>query len=290
MHNYPLGSIENNKNFIGLGIGANTNKAARICRERMNSEGIYRGVRVVNLGISSNTALAPGLIDELRAAGLHTVVHLEELNISDIIDQKRLDGLCKKIGAIAPLWLEQDMGIWANGDLKLGAHMLNPFLSEEGLTKTIKNVAFLIAATGLPFLAENPPIYFNIEEIDLLQYMSRLADASGCGLVLDLGHLIGYCAATARDPFEYLDQWDGFRHVVEIHIAGYQLHQLENRFLWIDSHCIAIPEYGLALLKVAFARAAQVKVVTLEQDGATTEVERKNIKAVETALGLTNDG
>lgn len=279
----------NRPNFLGIGVSADAVKTIQICNERKSMKGIYGDIGIINLGISSNILVNRDLGEIICEADLKIVVHLEEFNICTEYEEQRLDKLMAQNACLAPLWLEQDIGIWVAGRMKLGPHMLNPILSEESLEITIANVRKLTRQAGIQFLAENPPIYLNIEEIDLLNFMSRLADATGCGLVLDIGHYIGYCLTTNREPSTYLKRWIGIEHVREIHVAGFEVFQTGSRIIWLDKHSALIPASGIKLLQEAFIRAPNVQVVTLEQDGASIEVERENIHAVINALEILHE-
>jgi uncharacterized protein (UPF0276 family) len=99
--------------------------------------------------------------------------------------------------------------------------------------------------------------------------MLRVAERSGCGLVFDIGHFIGYCLITDREPEEYLDGWAGFSHVREFHIAGSTLRPDSAGPVWYDDHAASISDYSFDLLALAQAQAKRTLPITLEQEGAT---------------------
>ncbi len=271
-------------NNVKLGLGANIRKSERICSERAEAGSAFSNIEVLNLSVSSSDIIPINMNGMISMAGLESVIHLEEVNISTDLDEYNLDEIMQRVSKLSPLWIEQDLGLWVAGGAKLGAHMLNPILTEEGLSNTIDNIRRITALAKIPFLAENPPIYISIEEIDLLSFMSRLAESTECGLVFDVGHYIGYCMSVGKDPYQYFHAWRGREHIMEVHIAGYEVYETPRRSIWLDKHSIVIPSYGLNLMREVVNSSPNVQIVTLEQDGAEAEVERKNIESVHSML------
>ena len=160
-----------------------------------------------------------------------------------------------------------------------------PIFDDEVARIVGRNGAELQASTGVPFLLENPPIYFDLGSLDLLTFMLRVAEYSDCGLVLDIGHLVGYCIATDRDPVEYLDGWSGLEHVRELHVAGFNLlPDSAGPPMWHDNHSAPIADESLELLAIVRELAGPLPI-TLEQEGASYGLIANHIDRVHERFG-----
>jgi uncharacterized protein (UPF0276 family) len=258
--------------LAGIGLSATLEEAMKLSRWRMEKrQPAWESLGYLSVGVYSHETVPDGLSSLLRQAGLGSAVHLLELNLVQPLSQQkdRLKLLLERIERIEPLCVEEDMGFWCWGETELEQHMLQPIFDDETAMTIARNAAELQATIGIPFYVENPPIYFDLGTMDLLSFMQRVAEESGCGLVLDIGHLIGYCAVTERDPEEYLSEWTGVEHVRELHVAGYDLLPDPLGPSWLDSHHAVISDYSLDLIAIARQRAGRPLPVTLEQEGCT---------------------
>ncbi|MCH9685783.1 MAG: DUF692 domain-containing protein [Deltaproteobacteria bacterium] len=257
----------------GIGVSATFEEAARLCQWRAQSQHpAWSRLDYLQLGIYSHQSVPPSLPGDLHAAGLDAVVHLLELNLMRPLElqAEAARRLVEQIERIGPVCVEEDLGLWRWGHTELEQHMLPPVFDQASLDVIVDNVQELQAMLRVPLFVENPPVYFVVGDLDLLTFMRRVAERSRCGLVLDIGHLVGYCAATGRDPHEYLDDWDGIEHVRELHVAGYDLRPDSAGVpMWYDNHAAPVSDYALGLVELARRRARRQLPVTLEQEGAT---------------------
>jgi uncharacterized protein (UPF0276 family) len=196
-------------------------------------------------------------------------VHLVDLNLVRPLDEQRdaVDVLARLVEALEAVSIEQDMGLSTWRGARLG--LLPPFLDDDTARVIASNAAELQAMFGLPFYAENPPLAFALGDLDLLSFMERVAEHGQCGLVLDIGHLVGYCAITGREPAEYLQAWSGIHHVRELHIADFTVTPDVTCPIWYGDHAEAIDDDSLELAALAHQRAGRRIPVTLEQEGAS---------------------
>lgn len=258
--------------FAGVGLSTTLDAAVKMCRWRLEGRPAWARLRYLQIGVYSHEDVPEELPGLLRAAGLAAVVHLLELSLMRPMEPQAelLARLLPRIARLGPVCVEEDMGLWRWGQIDLEQHMLPPVFDRESIDVIAGNAARLQAAFGVPFLVENPPIYFDLGTIDLLSFMREVAERAGCGLVLDIGHLVGYCAVTGRDPEEYLQSWTGIEHVRELHIAGYNLMpDTASAPMWYDNHADPISDYSLGLVALARQCAGRALPITLEQEGAT---------------------
>jgi uncharacterized protein (UPF0276 family) len=256
----------------GIGLSATLPDAVKLCRWRLeNRQVAWSYLGYLQIGLYSHEDVPVELVPLLRETALPSAVHLLEINFMEPLaaQKERLEPLLRRIEHIEPLCVEEDLGLWCWGQTVLEQHMLPPIRDEETAAVIARNVAELQATIGVPFYVENPPIYFDLGTLDLLTFMQRVAERARCNLVLDIGHLVGYCAATGREPQEYLEAWTGLEHVRELHVAGYNLFPDQGTPTWYDNHPEPISEYALELIDLVRRQAGGPLPVTLEQEGAS---------------------
>jgi uncharacterized protein (UPF0276 family) len=132
---------------------------------------------------------------------------------------------------------------------------------EEVLSLVAERVAAVMELTGRPFLVENPAYYirYGEEEMTDAEFLNRLCDRTGCGLLLDLHNL--HCNSTnlGFDAREWLAALD-LTKVVEIHIAG----GAWIADVWADSHAGPCPEAVWGLLDHVLPHCPNVRGITFE--------------------------
>jgi uncharacterized protein (UPF0276 family) len=267
--------------FLGLGMSASATEAEAIARARVKGEASpLPPLDLLNVGVSTMSPPPRGLGALLKQASLECVAHLEEVNLVGELDEPRLRRVLELCEEVDPRWIQEDLGLWVWRGGALGDQMIAPILDQDSLDQATRNIGRILELSRFPFLAENPPFYCAVGDLDLLTFMARLADRTGCGLLLDIGHLIGYCTCTGRDALDYVSEWSAFDKVVEIHLAGYTMVQTGGGALWEDAHQVAIQPLALEVLDRALESARNVKAVTIEVEGARLDVLRNNVLRV----------
>ncbi|MEO8698781.1 MAG: DUF692 family multinuclear iron-containing protein [Kofleriaceae bacterium] len=255
----------------GLGLSVAVHETIAHCQKKLEGRPQpWAHLDYLGIGVTSHDVITPELVTRMRDAKLAPAVHLLEVNLVRPLAQQRavVDTLLRLVEQLEPACVEEDIGFWQWGTTELEQHMLPPIFDEETADIVAKNVAELQKSAGVPFYAENPPVHCDLGTLDLLAFMEHVAEASGCKLVLDIGHLVGYCAITDREPDEYLRQWKGIQHVRELHVAGYTLSPDSTSPMWFDDHAEAITDYSLDLIQLVLELAGRALPITLEQEGA----------------------
>ena len=74
---------------------------------------------------------------------------------------------------------------------------------------------------GRPMLLENPSSYFLFEEstLDEIEFISRVSEITGCGLLLDINNVHVSATNNKFDPNEYVDHFP-YGRVGEVHLEG----------------------------------------------------------------------
>lgn len=132
-------------------------------------------------------------------------------------------------------------------------HFLNDLLpvpyTEQNLARVINHIDEVQQFIGRKMLLENPSLYvaFDQSSMSEIEFLTRITDQTGCGLLLDVNNV--YVSATNQqyDPQKYIAQFP--LHIVgEIHLGGHAPDQDETGApLLIDAHDRAVDDAVWAL-------------------------------------------
>ena len=134
------------------------------------------------------------------------------------------------------------------------------------------------------FLVENNVSFIDFpgQEMSEPQFLNRLVERTGCGLLLDVHNVYANSRNHGFDAQAFVDAL-ALDQVIEIHIAG----GTELDGMWLDSHSGACPEPVLELLDYVAARAPNLRAITFEfhesyfpvlgEDGLREQLERARI-------------
>lgn len=107
----------------------------------------------------------------------------------------------------------------------------------EALSHAIANVDSVQDALGRRILVENPSLYVDLpgHELSEADFLTGLARATGCGLLLDVNNVYVSAHNLGFNPEAMIDRYPG--HLVdEIHLAGHRPDADPDSPLIIDSH------------------------------------------------------
>ena len=180
------------------------------------------------------------------------VLHGVSLSIgsSDPLGLDYLARLKTLADEVQPAWISDHL-CWT-GINGLNSHDLLPLpLTEESLAHVIARVAQVQDILDRPLILENPSTYvrFAHSTIDEPDFLRALADATGCGLLLDVNNVFVSCWNAGADPVAWLEHFP-FEHVVQMHLAGHQQHQGHL----IDTHDHPVRPEVWELFRIAWAR------------------------------------
>ena len=188
-----------------------------------------------------------------RIAGRYPIVlHGVSLSIgsSDPLNRDYLARLKALADEVQSAWISDHL-CWT-GVNGLNSHDLLPLpLTEESLAHVIARVHQVQDILARPLILENPSSYirFAHSTIDEPDFLRRLADATGCGLLLDVNNVFVSCWNAGADPSAWLDRFP-FDHVVQMHLAGHQ----QNGSHLIDTHDHPVRPDVWELFRTAWAR------------------------------------
>jgi hypothetical protein len=94
--------------------------------------------------------------------------------------------------------------------------------TRRALRRVIANVGRVQDALGRPILIENPSLYVDLpgHEYSEVEFLTELARASGCGLLLDVNNLFVSAHNLGLSAKQAIDAFPG-EFVAEIHLAGH---------------------------------------------------------------------
>jgi uncharacterized protein (UPF0276 family) len=219
-------------------------------------------------------------LDDLLTAGLPLVFHPINLNVA-LADDEDVSVLKQTIDIAEychSVWTGQDVGMWTVGGQYLGSFLVPAIFDQVSINEVAKKVTFLNKVLPCPFLVENPPVGFSLETMHVLDFMRAVAEEADCGIVLDIGHLIGYQQATARAPMDMPLERFPFERVIEVHMAGLQFSQVGNDVNIIDQHSYPVHELCWEFLEAHVHRMTSLKGRTLEQEFCEDELVRKHLR------------
>jgi uncharacterized protein len=161
----------------------------------------------------------------------------------------------------APLWISDHL-CWT-GMAGINSHDLLPMpLTEAALAHVAERVEAVQDFLGRPLILENPSTYleFNASQMPEQEFLARLAEDTGCGLLLDVNNVHVSAFNHGHDPIAYIDAIPT-SHVVQVHLAGPSDHGTHL----IDTHDAPVPDAVWPLYARVWERCGPVATL-LEWD------------------------
>lgn len=172
-------------------------------------------------------------------------------------------GAIKSLAAeVNPAWISDHL-CWT-GILGTNTHDLLPVpLTEASLRHVAERVRQVQDFLERPLLLENPSTYVTFTEstVPEPEFLSRLTDLTGCGLLLDVNNCYVSCFNHGHDPVAYIEALPGAR-VGQMHLAG---HQNCGTHI-IDTHDRPVVPSVWELYRLAWVRTGGASTL-LEWDG-----------------------
>jgi uncharacterized protein (UPF0276 family) len=192
------------------------------------------------------------------------VLHGVSLSIgsADPLNRDYLGRLKRLADEVKPAWISDHL-CWT-GVLGLNSHDLLPMpLTEQSLAHVAARVRQVQDILERPLILENPSTYvrFAHSTMEEPEFLRRLADETGCGLLLDVNNVYVSCFNAGTDPAAYIEAFPCER-VVQMHLAG---HQHCGTHI-IDTHDRPVRPEVWDLYRLAWARTGGAATL-LEWDG-----------------------
>jgi uncharacterized protein (UPF0276 family) len=183
------------------------------------------------------------------------------LGSAEGLNRRYLRRLAALIEAVAPPFWTEHVAFTRAGGRSIGHLAPLPF-TYEALDVLVHNVKIAQAATDAPVALENIACPFDIPfcDLDEPEFLTRLVERTGCGLLFDVANAYYNALNRGRDPVEMLDAYP-MHAVVQCHLAGGHRSGGE----WIDSHAHTVPEPVWQLFEEVVKRAP-VRAAIVERD------------------------
>ena len=199
------------------------------------------------------------------------------------LDQEELGLFSAVVRLTDPLWVSEHLGFRRTAEVDL-AHPSPVPLTGDTLASFVEHCREVVERCRKPLLIENIAYHLQIPgAMSEPEFLNRLCDEVGCGLLVDLtalavnGHTHGF------DPRGWLDAIE-HRWITQVHIGAYD----RDGGRWSDSHAARVPEDIWELARHVI-KSAPVRAVILERDGSFPHASelRDELRRI---AGLSGDG
>lgn len=210
---------------------------------------------------------------EKRRGEVPLVYHPVHLNLwgPELESAERLALAAAHVSAVGSPWVSNDVGWWHQAGTSLPGYLyLTPPLTPEGLAQCVHHVERVRDAMPVPLLIENPVVMTARGAMHVLDFMAKLSEATGCLLLVDLGHLLSHQLTRGLSLLEGLDAfpWD---RVAQLHLAG----GVVTGSVYADDHPQPIRDETWSLFDALRPRCTSLRAVTYEGDGHPEPVARR---------------
>ena len=200
---------------------------------------------------------------ETIAAHRPVVMHGVSLSIggTDPLDSDYLDSIAELAGRVKPAWISDHL-CWT-GVAGFNSHDLLPMpLTEASLAHVADRVRQVQDRLGRPLILENPSSYFEYRSSRMpeCEYLARLAEATGCGLLLDVNNVHVSAFNHGFDPVAYIEAIPA-DSIVQVHLAG----PSDRGTHMVDTHDSPVPDAVWTLYALVQQRTGGVSTL-LEWD------------------------
>jgi len=173
------------------------------------------------------------------------------LGRADGLDRNHLRQVADLVARFEPFHVSEHLSWSAFGHMAVPDLLPLPFTT-EALAIAAQHIDQFQAAIGRPILIENPSSYLAFDGLDYdePEFLSRLAEITGCGILLDINNIYVSAHNLGREPIAYVKGLRAARHVRQYHLAGHQ----SSGDLLIDTHGARVCPEVWALYQEALGR------------------------------------
>lgn len=221
-------------------------------------------------------------VQRVRAAGATVLFHPSYINFCGSFANclEWLDATARHITAVGSPWFAQDCAYCFWGDVagyssQLG-YFIPPILNDASLKQAIVRVQEVQARMPVPVAIEPPPMSFAVGNMPLFSFFGELSNATGCALLLDMGHLVSYEMASGCRVLDAIADLPCER-VIEVHIAGGKLKQAQDGPIYIDAHEADVLDATWQMLERLLPVLPNVKALCYECEGVDAETVKKTL-------------
>jgi len=158
------------------------------------------------------------------------------LGRADNLDQNHLMQLKNLVDDVEPIFVSEHMS-WSAYSHRHLPDLLPLPLIEESLLVMVEHVQQMQDKLQRQILVENPSNYLAFDQVDMSEpdFLNRLAEVSGCGLLLDVNNIYVSAKNLNRDPNTYIEALES-KYIRQYHLAGFIEQEREGETVLIDTH------------------------------------------------------
>lgn len=145
--------------------------------------------------------------------------------------------------------------------------------TEATLARVVEHIHQVQEALGRTMLLENPSSYaaFAASTMDEVSFIRRIAEATGCGLILDVNNVVVSATNLGTSPAAYIEAFP-MEAVGEIHLAGHaEDADAAGAPLLIDAHDREVAPSVWSLYAAVIARIGRPVPTLIEWDNAVPD-------------------
>lgn len=139
--------------------------------------------------------------------------------------------------------------------------------TKEFLAIVENNIHQVQDALKRKILIENPSVYIGFKDNDYSEtdFLDELVKRTGCGLLLDISNVFVSSNNQSYSAEKYIDNYP-YKHIGEIHLAGYKQNKIDNNILLIDDHGSIVSNEVWQLFTYTLKKVGQPTPILLEWD------------------------
>lgn len=246
----------------GVGLGFRAELAAPLIGGRLATDFLEMVAESCHSRALEREAAALGRRWPLALHGVKV-----SLGSADGLDEgraRRLARLSRRLGASM---VSEHVAFTRAGGIEIGHLTALPY-TEAAVAVVARNARRLQAMLDVPLLLENVAwtVRWPEDALDEAAFITRVVEASGCDLLLDVGNLYANARNGGLDPLTLLDALPLGR-VRMLHVAG----GVVTHGFYYDTHAHPIPDAVFALVEGVLARTGPLPVL-LERDADLDDV------------------
>lgn len=214
----------------------------------------------------------PERLEQLALLREHFTLIPHGLNLSvgsaDGLSTDYLEKFAELAGNLNPPWWSEHLAFTRAGGVEIGHLTPLPF-TREAVAAVAANVKRARQAIPFPLILENITYTISLpgQEMGEGEFLRRVVDATGCGLLLDVTNLFINSANLGFDPRRWLDEAP-LDAVVQLHFVGAQ----RSGERWVDTHSAAVGPDIWSLMDEVLQRCAPRGTI-LERDDEIPPLE-----------------
>ncbi|MBI1300827.1 MAG: DUF692 family protein [Alphaproteobacteria bacterium] len=165
-------------------------------------------------------------------------MHAVGLSLGSVqpVSEDHLKHFKELIDIFDPFLVSDHVSWSASGNAHMNDLLPLPY-TQETLQRLSENIDQTQTYFGRTMIVENPSTYiaFKDNEMEEVDFMNKLCEKTGCGMLLDINNIYVQSRNHGLDPYDYIDKVD-VKHVGEMHLAGHVEKKAGDGVIVVDSH------------------------------------------------------